>query len=127
MSFLLHSHAARNGRWSTAAFALALICLCPGGSNAQQSTVIVAPGNAAVTGFSGALPPIQIAPGVDPGEKTFIDLHGPSLRVVDLQHMGGPPTARNLSAPPSPSLSPPRRSGRCSVLRSTAIRHPTFM
>jgi hypothetical protein len=100
MSFLLHSYAARSGRWSCAAFALALVCLGPGESNAQQpKTIIVAPGNAAVTGFSGALPPIQIAPGVDPGEKTFIDLHGPSLRVVDLQHMGGPPTAQLVGAP----------------------------
>jgi hypothetical protein len=56
-------------------------------------------GDAAVTGFSGALAPIQIAPGVDPGEQTFIDLDGPSLRVVDLHHMGGPPTAQLVGAP----------------------------
>ncbi len=37
-------------------------------ATAQQQTPspIYATGNAAVTGFSGALPPIQIAPGVDP-------------------------------------------------------------
>ena len=38
---------------------------------------ILAPGNAAVTGFSGAIAPAQIAPGVDPRETTFIDVDGP--------------------------------------------------
>lgn len=82
------------------ALAFALICLAATTSRAQQvANVIVAPGNAAVTGFSGAFPPVQIAPGTDPGATTFIDLHGPSLRVVDLQHMGGPPTAQLVGAP----------------------------
>ncbi|HYA72279.1 MAG TPA: hypothetical protein VEF36_03880, partial [Roseiarcus sp.] len=54
---------------------------------------------AAVTGFSGASPPANIAPGEDPGEKTFIDLSGPSLRVVDLRHMGGPAAAQLVGAP----------------------------
>ncbi|HEY2532547.1 MAG TPA: hypothetical protein VGJ20_32210 [Xanthobacteraceae bacterium] len=85
----------RSVRCAVGALALTLICVGPTRSNGQQApSVIVAPGNAAVTGFSGALPPIQIAPGADPGEKTFIDLHGPSLRVIDLQHMRGPPTAQ---------------------------------
>ena len=66
-------------------------------ASAQQA--ILAPGNAAVTGFSGAPPPMQIAPGVDPGTLTFIDSTGPSLRVVDLQHMGGPPAAQLVGAP----------------------------
>ncbi len=52
-----------------------------------------------MTGFSGALPPVQIAPGVDPGQKTFIDPNGPSLRVVDLHHMGGPAQAQLVGAP----------------------------
>jgi hypothetical protein len=72
----------------------------PGQLNAQQPANIVAEaGNAAVTAFSGSLPPIQIAPGVDPNLKTFIDPNGPSLRVVDLQHMGGLPTAQLVGAP----------------------------
>ena len=84
----------------TAAAALALLCAVPPIAHAQQGrTVIVATGNAAVTGFSGALPPIQIAPGVDPGERTFIDMHGPSLRVVDLKNMGGPAEAQLVRAP----------------------------
>ena len=82
------------------ALVFALICLGATVARAQQAAnVVVAPGNAAVTGFSGTLPPVQIPPGSDPGEKTFIDLHGPSLRVVDLQHMGGPPAAQLVGAP----------------------------
>ena len=65
----------------------------------QQPTGIgLIPGNAAVTGFSGALSPPVIAPGVDPGEQTFIDPNGASLRVIDLQHMGGPPLAQLVAA-----------------------------
>jgi hypothetical protein len=68
--------------------------------NAQEaSNPVVVLGNAAVTGFSGALLPIQITPGADPGLTTFIDRNGPSLRIVDLQHMGGPPQAQLVGAP----------------------------
>jgi hypothetical protein len=82
------------------ALALALFGLGSAPSVAQQvPNAIVAAGNAAVTGFSGALPPIEIAPGVDPGDETFIDLKGPSLRVVDLQHMGGPAAAQRVAVP----------------------------
>src|ERR1700692_5081873 len=75
--------------WCAAAFLSAPICIIPAELTAQQ-TPIYSAGNAAVTGFSGALPPVQIAPGVDPAKKTFMDLNGPSLRIVDLQNMGGP-------------------------------------
>ena len=86
--------------WVTAVFGLFLIPVACTQLNAQQpASVVVAQGNAAVTGFSGALPPIQIAPGVDPNQKTFIDLNGPALRVVDLQHMGGPTQAQLVGAP----------------------------
>src|SRR6202790_5873495 len=74
--------------------------IAPGDLAAQQSsTPIYSAGDAAGTGFSGALPPVQIAPGVDPGKKTFIDLNGPSLRIVDLQNMGGPMQAQLVRAP----------------------------
>src|SRR5271170_2033654 len=74
-----------------AAFGFALSCVHGAEVAAQQApSGVYVTGNAAVTGFSGALPPIQIAPGVDPNLLTFIDPNGPSLRVVDLQHMGGP-------------------------------------
>ncbi len=86
--------------WS-AIFGVAIITLDPAALKAQQpaSSAVYVAGNAAVTGFSGALPPVQIAPGDDPDQKTFIDTNGPSLRVVDLQHMGGPPQAQLVAAP----------------------------
>jgi hypothetical protein len=84
----------------TLAFVSATICIIPAALTAQQTgTPIYSAGNAAVTGFSGALPPVQIAPGVDPNTKTFIDLNGPSLRIVDLQNMGGPMQAQLVRAP----------------------------
>ncbi|MFG1423500.1 hypothetical protein [Roseixanthobacter liquoris] len=55
---------------------------------------LLAPGDAAVTGFSGARPPVQIPPGIDPNAYTFIDPNGASLQVFDLQDMGGPPAAQ---------------------------------
>ncbi len=42
-----------------------------------QAPGVLAPGNAVVTGFSGAPLPAQVAPGVDPGDQTFIDPNGP--------------------------------------------------
>jgi hypothetical protein len=79
-------------------FAISNIASAP--LNAQQpASVVIAPGNAAVTGFSGSLLPIQIAPGVDPARKTFIDLNGSSLQVIDLQHMGGPAQAQLVRTP----------------------------
>jgi len=59
---------------------------------------VVAPGFPVVTGFSGTrmiVPP----PGVDPADKTIIDLDGPSLRVIDTSNMGGPPLAQAVPAP----------------------------
>jgi len=90
----------RTGYRSAVALGLALVCVFPAALAAQQtaSPVYVA-GNAAVTGFSGALPPVQIAPGADPGKQTFIDLNGPSLRIVDLHHMNGPMEAQLVGAP----------------------------
>jgi hypothetical protein len=85
--------------WSVI-FGIALTPVSPAALKAQQaSTAVYIAGNAAVTGFSGVLPPAQIAAGVDPNQKTFIDLNGPTLRVVDLQHMGGPAVAQLVGAP----------------------------
>jgi hypothetical protein len=64
-----------------------------------QSAGILAPGNAVVTGFSGAPPPAQIAPGADPGDQTYIDPGGPSAQVFDLQSPGAPPQAQVLAEP----------------------------
>jgi hypothetical protein len=86
--------------WLAAALCAALGCVVSANLSAQETSVaVVARGDAAVTGFSGALPPAQIAPGDDPGRLTFIDLNGPSLRIVDLQHMGGPTAAQLVGAP----------------------------
>src|SRR4051812_25033915 len=60
---------------------------------------LLVPGNAAVTGFSGAVAPAQVAPGVNPIDFTFIDVNGPSLRVIDLQNMRAPPDAQLIDVP----------------------------
>ncbi len=64
------------------------------GAPAQEARGLLAPGDAAVTGFSGAPPPVQIAPGIDPAEQRFIDIDGPSLRLFDLQDLRGPARAQ---------------------------------
>jgi len=69
-------------------------------ASAQMASAgILAPGNAVVTGFSGAPPPAQIAPGQDPGDLTFIDPNGPSASVFNLQALGAPPQAQVLAEP----------------------------
>ena len=72
----------------------------PNPASAQTSSAgIAAPGNAVVTGFSGAPPPQQIAPGEDPGDATFIDPNGPSVQVFDLHAPGAPPQAQVIGTP----------------------------
>jgi hypothetical protein len=74
--------------------------LLPFTANAQSTATSVGlvKGNAAVTGFSGAVPPNEIPLGVDPAHKTFIDLDGTSLRVIDLQTMPPTPLAQLVAA-----------------------------
>ncbi len=60
---------------------------------------VVAPGEAVVTGFSGAAPPVSIAPDEDPGAKTVIDLAGASARVLDLRRIAGPPVGQFVDIP----------------------------
>lgn len=78
---------------------LTVVSACPLGFAQSQPAGILAPGNAAVTGFSSAPLPTQIAPGVNPADKTFIDLNGASLRIIDLRDMRGPPNAQLVNAP----------------------------
>jgi len=53
-----------------------------------------------VTGFSGARWSTTPLPsGTIPADKTYIDLDGPSLRVIDLGNLGGPPQAQAVAAP----------------------------
>ena len=59
---------------------------------------ILAPGNAAVTGFSGARLPAEVPAGVEAGEQAFIDLDGPSARIIDLSNMQGTPAAQLVPA-----------------------------
>ncbi|MCI4679574.1 hypothetical protein K9U33_13090, partial [Rhodoblastus acidophilus] len=89
--------AARAMRRLVVALALAQGFCSPAPAQAAQG--VYAAGQAAVTGFSGALRPVQIAPGEDPDAQTFVDPDGPSLRVVDLRRMGGPPEAQLVGAP----------------------------
>jgi hypothetical protein len=89
--------AARRGL--VAALVVAAGTIHGGAVLAQTAPGILAPGNAAVTGFSGAAAPQTIAPGADPEDKTFIDLNGATFRIIDLQNMGGPPAAQLVSAP----------------------------
>ncbi len=60
---------------------------------------IIADGEAAVSGFSGASAMTPAPQGVDPVAVTFIDPNGPSARVIDLRAAGGPPQAQVLPAP----------------------------
>jgi hypothetical protein len=61
---------------------------------------IIGLGNGVVTGFSGAVPPpAKLPPGFAPEDKTYIDMDGPSARVIDLQAMGGPPAGQVVEAP----------------------------
>ena len=105
-SFRISRPARRASRcWRAAALGfalvcLALVCLRGGGAAAQQAqNGVYAPGEAAVTGFSGVLRPVISAPGKDPANETFIDPTGPSLRIVDLRRMDGPPAAQVVGAP----------------------------
>jgi hypothetical protein len=84
---------------ASAALAAVLAIAAADRATAQAPSGILAPGNAAVTGFSGMVQPAQVASGVNPADLTFIDLDGPSARIVDLQRMGGPPQAQLVAAP----------------------------
>jgi len=56
------------------------------------------PGDAVVTGFSGVRAPQQVAPGVNPLDKTVIDLDGHSVRVIDLSNPGAPAQGQVMPA-----------------------------
>jgi hypothetical protein len=85
-------------RFAAIGLALAALVALAGARAQTAPAAVVAPGEAAVAGFSGAPPPARIAPGEDPAAKTFIDLGGPSLRVVDLRRMDGPAAAQAVRA-----------------------------
>ncbi len=71
----------------------------PGGlAPNAASRSILSDGAAAVTGFSGAQLPTIIAPGVNPSDRMSLDLNGPSVRVIDLRSVGGPPQGQLIEA-----------------------------
>jgi hypothetical protein len=90
--------AGRRRARATAFLSALLLAASFGAASAQDARGILAPGNAAVTGFSGTKAP-QPAPGTDPADLTEIDLGGPSVRIIDLQTMGAPPQAQLVQAP----------------------------
>jgi hypothetical protein len=61
---------------------------------------LLAPGNAAVAGFSGVIRPISVpGDGGDPLAKTRINPSGPALRIVDLHAIGAKPGAQFVDEP----------------------------
>jgi hypothetical protein len=65
----------------------------------RPAAAVHSPGDAVVTGFSGVRQPQQLPSGIDPLDKTFIDLDGPSVRVIDLSNPGAPAQGQVMSAP----------------------------
>ncbi|MCZ7566923.1 MAG: hypothetical protein M5U08_26460 [Burkholderiales bacterium] len=101
-----HHDLGKGMRWTLLALAalaalilLALLTLRPAAAQG-----VLADGDAAVTGFSGALPPPLIAPGQDPAQATVIDPAGASLRVIQLQAPGGAPQGQVAQAPKGLSI-----------------------
>lgn len=83
-----------------ALLALTALALAQAPARAQRlERGIISPGDAAVTGFSGAVLPAEVAPGTDPTAATFIDLDGPTLRVIELKRMGAAPVGQVVDAP----------------------------
>ena len=67
---------------------------------ATPGTVAISPGDVAISAFSGTvLSAESLAPGVDPLDKTVIDVKGPALRVFDLSTLGGPPAGETVNPP----------------------------
>ncbi len=66
----------------------------------QQLPVPLREGDVAITGFAGSkLSSESIAPGIDPLERTIIDLDGATLRIYDLTTLGGPTVGQVVNAP----------------------------
>ena len=64
------------------------------------SAITFAPGDIAVTGFSGTtLASDKLPPGVDPLDRTFIDPSGPALRIFEASSLNGAPAGQLLNAP----------------------------
>ena len=66
----------------------------------SETSVPLTAGDTVMTGFSGTvLSAESLPPGVDPIDKTIIDVGGPALQILDLSAVGGP-AAGQIVAPP---------------------------
>jgi hypothetical protein len=92
----------RGGRsFAAAAFAAGWLALTTAAAAqpAGAQVPVIGKGDMAVTGFSGTgLPDGGVPPGIDPLDKTFIDLNGASLRVFDVARLGGAPAGQLVDA-----------------------------
>ncbi len=70
------------------------------GPNPSNQPPVIGIGHAAVSTFPGAtLAGDGVAPGVDPADKTIIDLDGPSITVFDMRMLRGPLSGGPVEAP----------------------------
>ena len=84
---------------ASACAALVLVSLLYSAS-ANAQTAPIGPSDTAVSGFSGTvLASPSLAGGVDPIDKTVIDLDGVALRVFDLSSLGGTPSGQTAQPP----------------------------
>jgi hypothetical protein len=68
--------------------------------NSGPAVQAIIPGDIAISGFSGSkLSSPTLPPGVDPIDKTVIDVDGASVRVFDLSSLGGPFAAQLVNPP----------------------------
>ncbi|HYD14833.1 MAG TPA: hypothetical protein VEA77_00390, partial [Hyphomicrobium sp.] len=75
---------------------------------ATPAPIAVAPGDAAVSGFSGVgLADATLPPGVNPLDKTVITLASPSLKILDLSSIGGEAATQLL--PPNVKFAVPAK------------------
>lgn len=83
-----------------AQMARVLCLLSLSGAAYAQNPPVLPSGDGAVAGFSGTAV-IVSPPPPEPAriDKTYINLDGPSLRVIGLSRMGGPPQAQLVAAP----------------------------
>ncbi len=99
-----------------AALCLLFGSLSPATAQVPPTAGFLAPGFPIVSGFSGSrLSATPLPPGVNPLDKTSIDLDGPALRVLDASSMGAPPRAQVLPVP-KPFTVPAGRIGQVFAL-----------
>jgi hypothetical protein len=68
-------------------------------AQAPVASGVLQPGSAAASGFSGPRSwAVTLPPGTSPIDKTYVDLDGPSVRIIDVSNMGGPPRGQAVNA-----------------------------